>query len=71
MQTSSFGREEEMIHFGAAGATVSLGAGMVGFAVKAIPVLQALSFLVGILVGIATIAWYAYQAYHLKRKKKE
>ncbi|MGH8235415.1 MAG: hypothetical protein ACREXP_00145 [Steroidobacteraceae bacterium] len=59
-----------MSPIGAAGATVTIGSGIVGFATEAIPVLQALSFFVGICVGIATIAWYSYQAYHLKHKNK-
>lgn len=64
-----------MIHgtgaIGAAGAGVTFGAGLVAAATEAIPVLQALSFLIGILVGIATIAWYGYQAYHLRKRREK
>lgn len=56
-------------HAGAIGAGATGGFGLVGFAAKAIPVLQALSLCMTVLVGVATIAWYGYQAYHLKREK--
>jgi hypothetical protein len=56
-------------HTGAVGAGATGGFSLIGFAAQALPLLQALSFLMGILVGIATICWYGYQAKHLKKKQ--
>lgn len=52
------------------GAYVTAATGFVGWVTDAIPVLQAASLVVSILVGVATIAWFAYQAYHLKKRSK-
>lgn len=54
-------------HLGFIGASATGGFSFLGFVAEAIPVLQALAFLTSIAVGIATIAWYKYQAKHLKK----
>lgn len=53
-------------HAGQIGAGVTVGTGVAGFVASAIPVLQALSLAVSILVGIATLVWYVLK---IKRGK--
>lgn len=45
-------------HLGAVGTGVTVGSGFLGWVTKAIPVLQALSLFVSVLVGVATLIWY-------------
>lgn len=56
-------------HAGAVGAGATGGFSLIGFAAQALPLLQALAFIMSMLVGVATIAWYIYQAKHLKKKQ--
>lgn len=58
-------------HLGVKGAVATTGSGIASLALEAIPILQALALLTTCLVGVATIAWYAYQAYHLKKRKEK
>lgn len=51
---------------GKIGTAVMGGTGFVGFMAKAIPVLQALSLTVSVLVGLATFVWYVLK---IKRGK--
>lgn len=50
--------EQVQQHTGAVGAGVTAGTGVVGFIASAIPVLQALSLTVSVLVGLVTLVWY-------------
>jgi predicted RND superfamily exporter protein len=56
MQTSSLGRKEMSI--GTTGNAVTLGAGFVGWVASTMPVLQAFSLLVSIVVGVLTAIWW-------------
>ncbi len=53
-------------HGGPVGATITLGSAIVGFATAAIPVLQAVSLLVAIVVGLLTAVWYYKRLKHKK-----
>jgi hypothetical protein len=67
MQTSSIGRKEMIQEqAGVVGAGTTVGAGVLGWIAAAIPVLQALSLTVSVLVGIATLVWYVIK---IKRGK--
>lgn len=51
-------RESIQQNGGALGASVTGGAGFAGVVAKAIPILQAVSFTVSIVVGVLTAIWY-------------
>jgi predicted RND superfamily exporter protein len=53
-------------HIGAVGTGVTASAGFIGFVTSAIPVLQALSLTVSVLVGLVTVIWYVLK---IKRGK--
>ena len=58
--------EQVQQHAGQIGAGVTVGTGFAGFIASAIPVLQALSLCVSVLVGLATLVWYVLK---IKREK--
>lgn len=58
-------------HLGTVGASTTVGAGFVGFVTHSLPVLQALAFIVSVLVGIATLIWYGLQIRDKIRKGRE
>lgn len=50
-----------LVHPGAVGTTITAGTGVLGVLTNNIPVLQAISLIVSIVVGTCTLAWYAYK----------
>lgn len=53
-------------HAGAVGTGVTVGAGFASRIVELTPLFQSISLLVSILVGVATLGWYAYKFFTRK-----